>query len=103
MLGHAAVDDELEEATAALSDDQARWGLTCLARWDAEHDQGGQVRAVVDSAILDAVREAAERGGLAGALAVIIDMPGGEVRAALADLVLLHVQLRMIPPTASMN
>lgn len=106
VLMHAAVDggDDLREAVHELSDDQARWALTCLAWWDAQvgGDPAG-VRVVVDDAVLDALRAAATGGGFAAVLAAVRDLPEPELKAALANLVSLHVDLRFSSASAGMN
>lgn len=97
-------EDPLRAATLALSEDQARWALSVLAWWDAEADESsGGVRVVVDDSTLDELRMAATAGGFRTLVGAVLELGEAEARAALANLVALHVDLRRDAATAAMN
>ncbi|HEY4096374.1 MAG TPA: hypothetical protein VGM33_12720 [Baekduia sp.] len=105
VLTHAALggSEMLHRASSAVTADQARWGLACTAWWDAQTASSAVgVRLVVDDPVLDELRAAAA-GGFASVHAAVLELAEGDLRAALANLIWLHVQMRHNSATAALN
>ena len=98
----AAGVDALRVAVGMLSADQARWALFVMAMWDASRASAGGVHHVVDDQALDKLRASCEDGPAAVASA-IRTLNDPQTRAALANLVHLHVELRREALASGLN